>query len=144
MLAYPVVINERTYLPGGAVPSLPGTVANCGHPIQPEGITPGWFADGGGYIWCRTCAAVIEAAEFAASSAYTAYLSPSLVTTGAGTVLARVTSYRTSTHYTPTGGWWQRYDIRATAGDGSRWHGRSSSDTCLITLHRCKNQENQS
>ena len=140
MLAYPVTVQGRTFLPGGEIPPLRITRLNCGHAAVPEGITPGWYMDGYGYTWCKACAAVIEAAEFAASDAYLAYLTRTEVSTGAGTVLATVTSYRTSTHWTPTGGWYERYDIQARAGDGSRWHGRSSSGTCLITLRRSRNQ----
>lgn len=140
MLAYPFVYNGRTFLPGGEVPALTSQRLNCGHDAVPEGSCPGWYIDDYGYTWCQACAHQIETAEFAQADAYTAYLGPHLITTGAGTILAIITSERKSEHYTPTGGWYMRYDVRATAGDGSRWYGRSSNGTCLITLHRAKGQ----
>lgn len=138
MLGYPVNYDGRTFLPGGEVPALAGQRLNCGHNAVPEGICPGWYVDGGGYTWCRADAQLIEAAEFAASDAYTAYLGPRLITTGAGTVLATVTSQGKASLYTPSGGWYQAFYIQAIASDGSRWYGRSYSSTCLITLRRVK------
>lgn len=138
MLTYPITYDGRTFLPGGEVPAQPGPRLNCGHDAVPEGIAPGWYADGGGYTWCRADAQLIEAAEFAASDAYTAYLSLKLIVTGSGAVLAKVISQAASNLWTPTGGWYQRFDVRAVADDGSRWYGRSYSNTCLITLRRVK------
>jgi hypothetical protein len=144
MNTYPIIHEGRTFVPDGEIPTRRLARLNCGHapaPVRKDSIAPG-YALRAGYTLCYACAGEWERADFAAASAYTAYLPArggSHVLTYTGTALARITERHTSPpRYTPTGGWYRVTWIRAVAPDGTLWWGRSTGDTCTVNMRRVK------
>jgi hypothetical protein len=141
--SYPVVHEGRTFTPDGAIEPMarPGDRLGCGHraPRKTDRIFPGYVIRRGRTM-CAWCAGRAEQRDFRRSAAYTGYLGKHQVTTWLGAPLARITSVHSYERFTPTGGWYEAIYVQATGPDDSRWHGRSSSGTCLVTLRRCKDR----
>lgn len=147
-MTYPVIHDGRMFTETGEV-TPPHDITtrevritlNCGHKITTVAGIAGFAFIMGSYTVCYPCMTEWERSFFTESDVFTGYLSAGQdsFTTWTGGELARITHVSTSGPiWTPTGGRYRRVSVRATAPDGSRWHGQGTDQHCLITLRRCK------
>lgn len=115
-------------------------VMDCGHPATvTEGLGTGYARTADGKTLCYTCADAREIIAFAEASVFVAYVRErdNAIITWSGGKLATITSItRGARQYTPSGGSYLIRYVRATAPDGSTWHGRGSDGHDVVALRR--------
>ena len=122
------------------------TILDCGHVPSPHSAsTTGTAHTPAGREICLTCANDQELIAFLSSDRYLAYLSSDAktITTWPGGHLAYVTRTRKRTAFTPSGGWYERWDVWARGpvdetGKHRTWYGVGIGPGCYVRLRRTR------